>query len=61
MLTELLTALALVLVIEGLMPFVSPGGFRSMMARMLALADRQLRLAGLASMAAGVIVLYLVR
>lgn len=59
--TELLTALALVLVIEGLLPFLSPGGFRRSMERAIALPDRQLRVAGLVGMVIGVILLYTVR
>ena len=36
----LLTALALVLVIEGLLPFLSPGGWRRMFAQLLQLQRR---------------------
>lgn len=54
-------ALALVLIIEGLMPFLSPTAFRRTMAQVAQLPDRQLRTIGFASMIAGVAVLYLVR
>jgi len=58
---ELLTALALVLIIEGLFPFATPGGFRRSMRRAAELPERQLRIVGALSMGAGVILLYLVR
>ena len=58
---DLLSALALVLVIEGLMPFLSPGGFRRAMEQAVNLPDRTLRSVGLVSMAIGVGMLYLVR
>jgi uncharacterized protein YjeT (DUF2065 family) len=53
------TALALVLVLEGLLPFLSPGGWRRMMQQALQLEDGQLRFFGLCSMLAGVIALWL--
>lgn len=59
--TELLIAIALVLVLEGLLPFLSPGGFRGMMLRVGQLTDRQLRIGGLVSMAIGVVLLYMIR
>ncbi|MDX1608788.1 MAG: DUF2065 domain-containing protein [Halofilum sp. (in: g-proteobacteria)] len=58
---DLLAALALVLVIEGLMPFLSPGAFRRTMAQVSAIPDRSLRTIGLLSMSAGIGLLYLVR
>ncbi len=57
---KLLTALALVLVIEGVWPFISPGRWRSTLLKIVTLDDRALRIAGLASMCAGVLVLHLV-
>jgi len=59
--TELGSALALVLIIEGLMPFLSPGAFRHTMVQAARLPDRHLRGIGVASMIVGVAVLYLVR
>lgn len=59
--TDLLAALALVLVIEGMVPFLNPGYLRRMMETMSQLDDRTLRMAGLASMLGGIILLYLVR
>ena len=54
-------ALALVLVLEGLIPFVSPGGYRNMVQQMAAMPDQALRYVGLGLIAAGVVALYLVR
>ena len=59
--TDLWTAVALFLVLEGLMPFLSPGAFKRNMAQILGLPDRVLRTIGLACMCVGVLVLYLVR
>lgn len=58
---DLAAAVALMLVIEGMLPFISPAALRRAMAVMAAMDDRSLRLMGLLSMAAGVVVLYLVR
>jgi uncharacterized protein YjeT (DUF2065 family) len=54
-------ALALVLVLEGLIPFVSPGGYRNMVQQMAGMPDQMLRYAGLGLIVAGVVALYLVR
>lgn len=51
-------AVALMLVIEGLMPFVSPRRFRRSLLNFAAMEDRSMRLLALASMAAGLIVLH---
>ena len=58
---ELLSALALVLVIEGLFPFISPTGFRKKILAMTEMNDSQIRMASLASMAGGLVLLYLIR
>ena len=52
-------ALALVLVIEGLFPFLSPGGWRRTFQRLLSLQDGQLRFFGLCSMLIGLLLLWL--
>ncbi|SDM34860.1 DUF2065 domain-containing protein [Polaromonas sp. JS666] len=52
-------ALALMLVIEGLLPFISPGGWRRMFEQILTLGDGQIRFFGLCSIAAGVALLVL--
>jgi uncharacterized protein YjeT (DUF2065 family) len=48
-------ALALVLVIEGLFPFISPAGWRRMFQQVIELSDGQLRFFGLCCISAGVI------
>jgi uncharacterized protein YjeT (DUF2065 family) len=58
---ELLSAVALVLVIEGLFPFISPAGFRKKILAMTEMNDRQIRVASLASMLGGLVLLYFVR
>ena len=50
-------ALALMLVIEGLLPFISPGGWRRMFEQILMLGNGQIRFFGLCSIAAGVVLL----
>lgn len=56
---KLLSALALVMIIEGLWPFVSPDRWRNALLRIVTLDDRALRVAGLASMCVGLLVLHL--
>ena len=58
--SELLTGLALVLVLEGIMPFINPDGLRKMFAMALQLNDTTLRFLGLSSMIAGLVLLYIV-
>jgi uncharacterized protein len=58
---ELLAALALVMVIEGITPFVNPAGLRKTMQTMARLDDASLRTAGLVSMLLGVSLLYWVK
>lgn len=53
----LLTAFALMLVLEGLMPFVWPKKWRETFERLIQLSDGQLRFIGLTSMLAGLILL----
>lgn len=55
-----LGALALVLVIEGLLPFLSPPRWRQLFEQVQRLTDGQLRFMGLASILAGVVLLVLV-
>lgn len=58
---DLLAALAIVCVIEGVMPFVNPAGVRRLFLKLSAFEERELRIGGLASMIVGLVVLYLVR
>jgi len=60
-LTDLLAALGLFLVLEGMAPFLNPQGVKRAFARLLEVRDRELRIAGLGSMLVGVIILFLVR
>ena len=53
----LLGAFALVLVVEGLLPFVSPSTWRDIFERATKMSDGQIRFIGLASMAAGLVLL----
>lgn len=58
LLESLFIAAALMLVIEGIMPFLNPITFRRALLQMAAMKDQQLRSIGLFSMALGVILLY---
>ena len=53
-------AIALVFVLEGLLPFVSPARWRRMLVLAEQLTESQIRLVGLGSMVFGVVLLYLV-
>jgi uncharacterized protein YjeT (DUF2065 family) len=53
-------ALALMLVLEGIFPLLSPGGWRATFQRLLQLRDGQLRFFGLVSIALGLGTLYFV-
>lgn len=55
----LLGAVALMLVLEGVLPFLSPGTWRSMFERAMRLSDGQLRFVGLSSMLIGLALLLL--
>jgi len=57
---DLFTALALLLVLEGIFPFVHPGGLKKTMLLMGKMTDHQLRFAGITSMLVGLVLLYLV-
>ena len=59
--TEILTACALLLVLEGILPFVGPNRYKQMVAQIVRLSDNQLRAAGLTAMVAGLLLLFFVR
>ena len=59
--TTLLMALALMLVIEGLLPFLAPELGRETFKRLVQLTDGQIRFFGLTSMIAGLILLFISR
>lgn len=54
-------AMALVLVIEGLLPFLAPRLWRESFAKLVTLSDGQLRFIGLASIAIGLGAFWLAR
>ena len=55
------TAIALVLVLEGLLPALSPRSYRQTMLQMSKMDDHVLRTVGLLSMSAGALLLYFFR
>ncbi len=59
--SPLLLALALMLVIEGLLPFIAPKLWRETFRRVTELADGQIRFIGLSSLVIGVILLTVLR
>ncbi len=58
--TTFLMAFALMLVVEGLLPFLAPTLWRETFRRITQMSDGQIRFFGLTSMILGLIVLYLV-
>ncbi|MEE9336331.1 MAG: DUF2065 domain-containing protein [Granulosicoccaceae bacterium] len=58
---ELLTAIALVLVIEGLFPLISPRAFRDSLRVIIDRNDQTLRIVGLSSMIAGALLISFIR
>jgi uncharacterized protein YjeT (DUF2065 family) len=58
---DLLAAFALYLVLEGLLPFASPRGWKQSIAMIAQLSDRQLRIFGFLSMLAGLLLLAFIR
>lgn len=59
--SEILTAVALLLVIEGMLPFVRPSRYKQLVAQIVRLTDSQLRTYGLSAMIAGILLLFFVR
>jgi uncharacterized protein len=57
----LLAALALMLVIEGILPFTAPRIWRETFRALVAMTDGQIRFAGLMSMMLGLAVLFFVK
>jgi uncharacterized protein YjeT (DUF2065 family) len=58
---DLLAALALVLVLEGIFPFLNPSGMRKKLLTISQMQDGQLRMIGMISMAFGLVLLFFVR
>jgi len=61
MLVDIITAFCLVLVIEGILPFVNPDGYKRAMRAMLDVDSERMRIVGLSSMIIGVVLLTIVR
>lgn len=59
--SDLVAAIALLFVLEGILPFLNPAGLKRTLAKVLTFGDRELRIAGLGSMIVGVLILFLVR
>lgn len=58
---DLWAAIALMLIIEGIMPFLNPSGFREMLQLVGQMEERSIRILGAFWMALGIVVLYLAR
>ncbi len=61
MLTYWLIGLALMLVIEGIMPFLFPTLWRDVLRKLVLLSDRQIRFFGITAMLSGLLLLYWVK
>jgi len=59
MATDLLTALALVLIIEGLLPGIAPSLWMKVMRDVAKMGTPAIRIAGISSMLAGALLLYI--
>ena len=61
MMQQILTAIALYMIIEGMIPFIGPGFFRRNVVRLAELDDNHLRITGFLVMLLGLGLLYLIR
>ena len=61
MLQYLLLGLAMMMVVEGLVPFALPELWRETFRKLVALTDGQLRFIGLTSMISGLLLLYWIK
>jgi len=57
---DILTAFALLLILEGLLPFVSPSSIKKVYKTMMETPESTLRKIGLTSIVAGLVLLYLI-
>jgi len=55
---DLINAIALLLILEGLLPFISPAGIKKLYKTMTETPESSLRMFGLASIVAGLVLLY---
>lgn len=58
---ELMTAFGLLMVVEGILPFLAPRRFRQALLNLAAFEDRVMRVFGLACLLGGVVLVYAVR
>jgi uncharacterized protein YjeT (DUF2065 family) len=56
-----LLGLAMMLVVEGMIPFVSPGLWRETFSKLVTLTDGQLRFVGITAMLSGLLLLYWIK
>jgi len=56
-----LLGIAMMLVIEGIVPFLLPGLWRETFRKLLTLTDGQLRFVGITAIISGVLMLYLIK
>lgn len=54
---EILTAIALVFVIEGLLPALAPSQYRSVLMRLVSQTDKRIRVFGFASLLLGAVIM----
>lgn len=59
--SDFLTAVGLVLALEGTLYALSPGGMKNVMRNALNMSDQSLRIAGLVALALGVLIVWLIR
>jgi len=57
---DLLTALALVLIIEGILPFLAPSKLKEVYQSVMEMPEKSLRMMGFGSMVAGLVLLFLI-
>ncbi|MEX2367040.1 MAG: DUF2065 domain-containing protein [Pseudohongiellaceae bacterium] len=60
MLHDLGVALCLMLVLEGIIPFLQPGRWRKLVVKLAEIDDRTMRIMGLISMVTGTTLLYII-
>ncbi|MGI9202826.1 MAG: DUF2065 domain-containing protein [Woeseiaceae bacterium] len=58
---DILTAVSLFLIIEGMVPFIGPNFYRQAVVRIAQMDDNGLRVTGLTIASIGVLILYIVR
>jgi uncharacterized protein YjeT (DUF2065 family) len=58
---EILVALGLVLILEGILPFLNPAGWRRALMMLTQMDDRWLRIMGLSSMLVGLLIIHLLK